>query len=78
MFERVVPDDPPTMRLARTKRAPSEDLPPADEHPTNPMEDRDEDTVTLGQDATLPLGEDATLPLGEDATLPLDDHPKRH
>ena len=71
LFEPVVPDDPPTMRLARTNRPSREDLPPADEHPTDPMEDREEGTLPLGEDATLPLREDATLPLGEDATLPL-------
>jgi len=71
LFERVVPDDPPTMRLARTSQPTGEDSPPPEEHPTDPFEDRDDDTLVLGEDATLPLGDDATLPRGEDATLPL-------
>ncbi len=71
LFERVVPDDPTTMRRARTVRPAGEDSPPPDEHPTDPFEDREHATLPLGDNATLPLGHDATLPLGHDATLPL-------
>ena len=86
LFEHVVPDDPPTMRLSRTRRPPSAASPPPDEHPTDPFVDREDETLPLGEDATLPLADDATLPLnddatlplGEDATLPLDDRRKRH
>jgi hypothetical protein len=68
LFERVVPEDPPTMPFGRAKRSDVDITirkaapPPVDEQLTIP----------LGEDATLPLGEDATLPLGEDDTLPLD------
>ena len=73
LFEHVTFEDPPTMRLARSKRPSSGDPPPADEHPTDPLEDREDATLALGQDATLALGEDATLALGQDATLPMRD-----
>jgi hypothetical protein len=68
LFERVIPDDPPTMPFGRAKRSDVDVTirmatpPPADEQPTIP----------LGEDATVPLGEDATVPVGEDETLPLD------
>ena len=85
LFERVVPEDPPTMRLSRIKPTTidAKNLmakPPAtDEDATLPLGDDatlelgDDATLELGDDATLELGEDATLELGEDATLRLDD-----
>jgi hypothetical protein len=60
MFERVVPEDPPTMPFGRAKRSDADitirrsSPPPADEQ------------------LTIPLGEDPTVRLGEDDTLPLD------
>jgi hypothetical protein len=75
LFEPVVPEDPPTMRLSRIKPSTvdAKDLmarPPAtDDDATSPL--GEDATSPLGEDATSPLGEDATLPLGEDATLPL-------
>ncbi len=92
LFERVVPDDPPTMPFGRAKRsdvditirrsAPKR----ADEQLKIPFagsEDQtlplgEDATVPLGDDATVPLGDDATVPLGEDPTLPLDARPERH
>lgn len=60
LFERVVPEDPPTMPFGRAKRSDADITirrskpPPADEQ------------------LTIPLGEDPTVRLGEDDTLPLD------
>jgi hypothetical protein len=60
LFERVVPEDPPTMPFGRAKRSDADITirrsapPPADEQ------------------LTIPLGEDPTVVLGEDDTLPLD------
>jgi hypothetical protein len=77
LFERVVPEDPPTMRLSRIKPTTIEAKnlrakpPAADEDATVQL--GEDATVELGEDATLPLGEDATRELGEDATLPMDD-----
>jgi hypothetical protein len=62
LFERVIPEDPPTMPFGRAKRS-DVDITirrfvqaPADEQ------------------LTIPFGpaEDATVPLGDDDTLPLD------
>jgi hypothetical protein len=81
LFERVVPEDPPTMRLSRIKpstidakhlgeRAHEEDATvPLGNDATMPL--RDDATLALGEDATSALGEDATSALGEDATLAL-------
>jgi hypothetical protein len=74
LFERVVPEDPPTMRLSRIKPSTVE----AKNLMAQPPATDEDDTVVLGEDATRPLGEDATRPLGEDATLPMDDRPRRH
>jgi hypothetical protein len=82
LFERVVPEDPPTMRLSRIKPSTVE----AKNLMAQPPATDEDDTVVLGEnatrplgeDATVPLGEDGTLPLGEDATLPMDDRPRRH
>jgi hypothetical protein len=86
LFERVVPEDPPTMPFGRAKRsdvdltirmarlakpAPRHDPTPSDEQPTTPHRNREDDTLRLGEDATLPLDADETLPLGRDETLPL-------
>jgi hypothetical protein len=79
LFERVIPDDPPTMPFGRAKRsdvditirrqAPQR----ADEQLTIPFAGNEDETLALGEDATVPLGHDDTLPLGEDATVPLGD-----
>jgi hypothetical protein len=58
MFERVIPEDPPTMPFGRAKRS---DVDITIRRSASPSED-----------ATLPLGEDPTVRLGEDDTLPLD------
>jgi hypothetical protein len=58
MFERVIPEDPPTMPFGRAKRS---DVDITIRRSAPPSED-----------ATLPLGEDPTVRLGEDDTLPLD------
>jgi hypothetical protein len=68
LFERVVPEDPPTMRLSRIKPSTIDAKNLMDRAPQE-----DDATVPLGEDATMSLGDDATLPLGEDATLRLDD-----
>ena len=78
LFERVVPDDPPTMPFGRAKRsdvditirrsAPKR----ADDQLNIPFAGSEDETLALGEDATIPLGEDATVPLGDDDTLPLD------
>jgi hypothetical protein len=87
LFERVVPEDPPTMRFGRIPpsgrpsfRASEPPKPaPAEEQLTIPLRDdetvrlRDDETVSLGDDATLPLRHDETLPLGDDPTLRLGD-----
>jgi hypothetical protein len=80
LFERVIPEDPPTMPFGRAKRADTDITirragpkpppePSADEQLTIPF--REDDTLPLGDDATVPLGQDATVPLGEDGTVPL-------
>jgi hypothetical protein len=68
LFERVVPEDPPTMRLSRIK--------PSTIDAKHLMDRAREDdaTLPLGEDATMSLGDDATLPLGDDATLRMDDY----
>jgi hypothetical protein len=85
LFERVVPEDPPTMPFGRAKRA-EIDLPtrklaaPADDDNddqlTIPFADREDETLPLAADrrrrASGDASEDATLPLGDDETLPLD------
>jgi hypothetical protein len=58
LFERVVPEDPPTMPFGRAKRA-DVDITIRRSAPGH-------------EDETVPLGEDPTVPLGEDDTLPLD------
>jgi hypothetical protein len=75
LFERVVPEDPPTMRFGRippssrptfgAEREPTSD----EDQVTIPL--RDDDTVPLGADATLPLGGDDTVVLGTDETVRL-------
>ena len=78
LFERVVPDDPPTMPFGRAKRSDVDitirrSVPkPADEQLKIPFAGNEDETLPLGEDATVPLGEDATVPLGDDDTLPLD------
>ena len=69
LFERVVPEDPPTMRLSRIKPTTIE----AKNLRAKPPATDEDATVPLGDDATLPLGDDATVELGQDATLPMDD-----
>jgi hypothetical protein len=85
LFERVVPEDPPTMRFGRIPpsgrpsfRASDAPKPaPAEEQLTIPLRDeetvplRDDETVRLRDDETVSLGDDATLPLRHDETLPL-------
>ncbi len=66
LFERVVPDDPPTMPFGRAKRSDT-DITIRRSRP--PSED---ETLPLGEDPTVRLGEDPTVRLGEDDTLPLD------
>jgi hypothetical protein len=90
LFERVTPDDPPTMPFGRASRSPEPSPPPAtapspDEQLTIPFAGREDDTQPLtanrraqhpqSDDATLPLHDDATRPLHDDATLPLRDDP---
>jgi hypothetical protein len=58
IFERVVPEDPPTMPFGRAKRS--------------DVDITIRRTAPASEDETLPLGEDPTLPLGKDDTLPLD------
>ncbi|MBV9606664.1 MAG: hypothetical protein JO027_16230 [Solirubrobacterales bacterium] len=67
LFERVVPDDPPTMPFGRAKRSDADitirrsvPKPPADEQLTIPFAGREDDTAVLGEDATLRLGDDDT------------------
>ncbi len=78
LFERVVPDDPPTMRFGRSKRADVDFVvrrPAAPTPPTPvpaPAEDEQLTIPFADGDATLPLGDEATVRLGEDDTLPLD------
>jgi len=89
LFERVVPEDPPTMPFGRAKPADVEPTvrrakPPADEQLTMRLGEDDtlvrgeDETLVRGEDETLVRGEDETLVLGEDATLPLAPRPKRH
>jgi hypothetical protein len=68
LFERVVPEDPPTMPFGRAKRSDT-DLTVRRLDPPPPASE--DDTLALGEDATTPLGDDATLPLGDDATVRL-------
>ena len=80
LFERVVPEDPPTMPFGRAKPADVEPTvrrakPAADEQLT--MRLGEDETLVQGEDETLVRGEDETLVLGEDATLPLAPRPKR-
>ena len=67
LFERVVPEDPPTMRFGR--------IPPSS-RPTfqsapEPLSEDDQLTIPFREDETLPLRDDKTLPFREDETLPL-------
>ncbi|HEY4828499.1 MAG TPA: hypothetical protein VIH85_17105 [Solirubrobacteraceae bacterium] len=88
LFERVVPEDPPTMRFGRippSSRSPLSPAPEAD--PPTPVDDQltmpfredetirldDERTVRLGDEGTVRLGDEGTMPLGEDGTVPLGD-----
>jgi hypothetical protein len=57
LFERVVPDDPPTMPFGRAKRS------DADITIRRSAPPREEETLPLGEDPTVRLGEDDTLPL---------------
>jgi hypothetical protein len=92
LFEPVVFEDAPTMRLGRagapdehpTTRITAAEPPPAQERPVPPDEQittrlaaREDETVPLGRDETIPLGRDETLPLGDDDTLRFDDRRKR-
>ena len=75
LFERVVPEDPPTMRFGRIPPSRRPSLRPSSE-PTSDDDQatiafRDDATARLGDDKTLPLGADDTLVLGADDTLPL-------
>src|SRR3984885_13698972 len=88
LFERVVPEDPPTMRFGRippSSRSPVSPAPEAD--PPTPVDDqltmpfRDDETIRLDDERTGRLGggapkrggEGGTMPLGEDGTVPLGD-----
>ncbi|HZE06296.1 MAG TPA: hypothetical protein VE127_13785, partial [Solirubrobacteraceae bacterium] len=81
LFERVIPEDPPTMPFGRAKRSEADITirrrtpQPTDEQLTIPF--REDKTMPLDEDATAPLGEDATVPLGEDATATLGDDDTR-
>lgn len=66
LFERVVPEDPPTMPFGRAKRS------DADITIRRSAPPREDETLPLGEDPTVRLGEDDTVRLGEDDTLPLD------
>ena len=84
LFERVVPEDPPTLPFGRAKRA-DVDLTTRTARTAEPASHDDptlslggDETLQLGEDATLPLDEDPTARLGEDATLPLNERPNRH
>ena len=66
LFERVVPEDPPTMPFGRARRS---DAAITIRRAAQPSEDQ---TLPLGEDPTVRLGEDPTVRLGEDDTLPLD------
>ncbi|HJS92794.1 MAG TPA: hypothetical protein VJ741_00925, partial [Solirubrobacteraceae bacterium] len=74
LFERVVPEDPPTMAFGRAKRSDVDitirrSAPPSEDETVRVGED---ETLPLGADPTVRLGEDDTVRLGEDDTLPLD------
>jgi len=62
LFERVVPEDPPTMRFGRTKPA---DVDTTLRMGSNPPPDETTDATPPDQQLTMPLGND-------DDTLPLD------
>jgi hypothetical protein len=70
LFERVVPEDPPTVRFGRIPRAPDPGIvppsPPSSFEPTPPDEQ-----------LTIPFRDEETLPLGEDDTRPLHPRPRR-
>ena len=84
LFERVIPEDPPTMPFGRAKRsdidqttrrpAAPDPPPPTDEQLTIPFADRgsEDETLPLAADHRSRASEDDTLPLGDDDTLPLD------
>jgi hypothetical protein len=73
LFERVVPEDPPTMPFGRAKRSDADITIRRSAPPPEPGPPTDEQlTIPFREDETLRLGEDATVPLGEDDTLPLD------
>jgi hypothetical protein len=73
LFERVVPEDPPTMPFGRAKRSDADITIRRSAPPPEPEPPTDEQlTIPFREDETLPLGEDATVPLGEDDTLRLD------
>jgi hypothetical protein len=61
LFERVVPEDPPTMPFGRAKRSDVDITirrsapPPADEQLTIPLAGNEDQTMPLGEDDTLPL-----------------------
>ena len=67
LFERVVPEDPPTMRFGRIPPSRRPSLRPSSE----PTSDDDQATIAFRDDATARLGDDKTLPLGADDTLVL-------
>jgi hypothetical protein len=69
LFERVVPEDPPTMPFGRAKRS-DVDITIRRSAPRG-----EDETQRLGEDPTVPLGEDPTVPLGEDPTAPLREDP---
>lgn len=83
LFERVVPEDPPTMRFGRippSSRSPLSPAPqpvrptPVDDQLTMPF--RDDETVRLGDEGTMPLRDEGTTRLGEDETLPMRRRPE--
>lgn len=80
LFERVVPEDPPTMRFGRippSSRQTFQSAPePLSEDDQLTIPFREDDTLSLRNDETLPLREDETLPLGADDTLPLRRRPE--
>lgn len=78
LFERVVPDDPPTMRLSRTKPShadptpPGTDVPSARARPDRPIPPDEQLTMPLEADETLPFRDrDDTVRLGQDDTARL-------
>ena len=71
LFERVIPDDPPTMPFGRAKRS-DVDITIRRQAPQR-TDEQLKIPFAGNEDETLPLGGgDATVPLGDDDTLPLD------